>query len=1154
MAIISDLELDVGDRFRQMLELVRQIPASCEVDKVEARIIKDVYFYERAMGDPLSQPIMPLTLPASTSLPSTSIYISRYAIERAFQHDSEEASLLLIEMRHEYEQCGDRIGVAISYMMEGDHAISPNYTSPIALNLAPQELEEHTWEIKNQDITMAENPHAQSCWDEAHKIFLTEQSSRGQGAIHLRYACLAHAKALRAKSSSDLEEMEAQISTATRWLTCARRHFVKDLIHENIVDCHGLLLNITRNRLDDVESDAGKIGTSVTNTGNETITDFLGLLMMRFGRLYFKHFNDRCRALISIRAARACFTGGSRPFLQLQSLFHEIDLLDKNLAMRLLPQAFDLAKMNMHHYLRHKAGGQVQAIDLVLHNMTVELNRHANNIYIAKSASDRLLQSGEEFRSFQSALSACQDLIQDSSSTSSLLETVQAGAGAITLSLNSLTEAFVTSSQRVGRNLDDGEIELYEAQVRDLAANAKLPIHELVLYDAVGDLNAARTILPAFTRRLTDNDISLLFLRSNQQTERLVTEKNSICDMAFLCCCVAQAWRESNEILDLIKSWHPEYLRLQPGRLDNKTWFQALPIAIALERTDVAESMQWYLHARELLEMERGQIHSVDARREHMSTIWTGELYSGLARLCFRLADVKEKDEAISPHGWGLSSKSWEDQSLIFLEYGRSRALLDMLIAQSTIESSTYKEWLDQSYLVRQTDALYLIPESQEKATFRTEIMTKLSRLQADLDAIENRMCKEAPFMTSILPKFIPSLSRDQLCSSISPGVLVIYIQLSRQGMLSLCIDRTGILQLKSSSRTDLETRRLVLRYLSLLNREKAAATTTADLANIAEDLSSQILAPFSEHIATHDHISIIPSQSLYLFPCSALLWKDDFLFLNKSVSQLPSLSALYFTSLNPRPESPCMVKTISQPFRKDAVKLPFAAVEAVAISRLAKGLVHAAEDLAPEDIKQLLEDTTIVHVSAHGYKGKLSSWQSRIALRENLNVLDICRFRSQAMLIVFSACLNGTGSVTNGNDFVGFSHVILETGTQSFVGALWNVDDLATMLLMCLFYRELLSADRQTIALSLAKAQRHLHRLTRETTIALLEEIRTTFEGALEDDQVPASILKNNLAKKKLDYIIEDIEDGVSLYKDCDFTHPFYCAPFIMVGRGDLC
>lgn len=88
---------------------------------------------------------------------------------------------------------------------------------------------------------------------------------------------------------------------------------------------------------------------------------------------------------------------------------------------------------------------------------------------------------------------------------------------------------------------------------------------------------------------------------------------------------------------------------------------------------------------------------------------------------------------------------------------------------------------------------------------------------------------------------------------------------------------------------------------------------------------------------------------------------------------------------------------------------------------------------------------------------------------------------RLNADLVTLSACETGLGSgyfaeVPAGDDFVGMTRAFLAAGSESVVATLWEVDDQAAGTLMKRFYgRMRKSADKESTADSLTRAQREL-------------------------------------------------------------------------------
>ena len=132
---------------------------------------------------------------------------------------------------------------------------------------------------------------------------------------------------------------------------------------------------------------------------------------------------------------------------------------------------------------------------------------------------------------------------------------------------------------------------------------------------------------------------------------------------------------------------------------------------------------------------------------------------------------------------------------------------------------------------------------------------------------------------------------------------------------------------------------------------------------------------------------------------------------------------------------------------------------------------------------KRLAGNYDFLHLATHGYLNSYAPLLSALELepdRENdgrLEVLEILQLRLHARLVTLSACETELGSgyfseIPAGDEFVGLTRAFLSAGARAVVASLWEVDDRSTYDLMVRFYRDLRGADD---ASALAKAQREL-------------------------------------------------------------------------------
>jgi len=162
---------------------------------------------------------------------------------------------------------------------------------------------------------------------------------------------------------------------------------------------------------------------------------------------------------------------------------------------------------------------------------------------------------------------------------------------------------------------------------------------------------------------------------------------------------------------------------------------------------------------------------------------------------------------------------------------------------------------------------------------------------------------------------------------------------------------------------------------------------------------------------------------------------------------------------------------------------------EALSIARLF--MPHAellTGDKATESaFKDVSGNYQVLHLATHGYFNKLNPLLSGLELEADdtndglLEVHEILQLKLNSDLVTLSACQTGMGSgffaeIPAGDDFVGLTRAFLQAGSTSVVASLWEVDDHSTVDLMNNFYRRLEEpgANRDK-AVALAEAQRAL-------------------------------------------------------------------------------
>src|SRR5262249_24323246 len=118
--------------------------------------------------------------------------------------------------------------------------------------------------------------------------------------------------------------------------------------------------------------------------------------------------------------------------------------------------------------------------------------------------------------------------------------------------------------------------------------------------------------------------------------------------------------------------------------------------------------------------------------------------------------------------------------------------------------------------------------------------------------------------------------------------------------------------------------------------------------------------------------------------------------------------------------------------------------------------------------------DVRIAHFATHGHldETQINDCYLKLANGEKLTLSQIYGLAGHypARLTVLSACETALGNRREGNELANLADGFIEAGSTSIVASLWQVSDAATVRLMERFYRELKAGKSKGDALQLAE------------------------------------------------------------------------------------
>lgn len=233
--------------------------------------------------------------------------------------------------------------------------------------------------------------------------------------------------------------------------------------------------------------------------------------------------------------------------------------------------------------------------------------------------------------------------------------------------------------------------------------------------------------------------------------------------------------------------------------------------------------------------------------------------------------------------------------------------------------------------------------------------------------------------------------------------------------------------------------------------------------------------------------------------PMSALYDGQQYLLEKYSVAITPGLQLLEPRSLQAQ-SFKAFTGGLTEA-RQGFSALPGVQEEITEISSEVSAKVLLNQDFTSEAVRQLIDEAPfpVVHLATHGqFSSKpeetfILTWNDKIRVKEIETILqsrEIGQTKSLELLVL-SACQTAAGDKRAA---LGLAGVAIRSGARSTVATLWSVQDESTAQLMSTFYKQLIQTGN-------------------------------TKAGALRQAQL-------------------------LLLKESKYTHPFYWAPFVLVGN----
>jgi CHAT domain-containing protein len=1053
-----------------------------------------------------------------------------------------------------YEQLGDPVAMANCLVDRGDWLIAP-FGGPDVWNSALNESSySHAihWEIEAAEIELSgiDIGQARKVYEQARNFYQAATAPRGLAAIEIRYGYMA---LLDTVGQQDLRERHKQ---AAEHALKAKDYFEQagDHLGYRLATAHYLLCRVGIGKYVKDQDVAEAIGDWGRNNGSFSYSLGLGILFARIGRRWLLRDGDFERSLNCFRLSEALFRGLGAQLSQVHSAMDQAEVYkmlgerdaftvtaERALALCETMLRTDTARASAAWPLAYWAASQLMlaaggnadpdGIELVAGRMKglMELFGVTPGGKLANIRPHLYLQ----LASTGEIVAPDADPVQ---SMSLML------AGQLMRNIKHATfEAPLYRGSMARRNGDEAGAQLCFDQA----------------------LKAARVgagIEPAFAEALVlayqRNEVAAIAKLRTYYVQEIAKIKRSG-GTSYLWQDIARSTHKQALIFfSRLRSYedaagHLEQLKEMDGEswwtIDGPAW-DNLSLAAEVHEglCHWTESLACYDQAMEIYDGQRMLLSADELKTAIARGSSSQYMYLNAAR-----AMLKARESALAK-GDVFAARARLAAAFTAMERGKARSLLD-LMADSAITDSYantapgQNRWRGQSAFAASRRRLLAYEHSRQNSDpVRIEALGKeLAKAEEELHELEISLFAEDEWLKRRQTASSNVLSLDAVQALLQPAMALVQYAFSDRELIAwaITVDRVEI------HRTDLPENSLRLQ----IREFHKACEKGEPILGLASDLSNTLLAPFEDIIDESRQLIIVPSGEAYLLPFHALPWRGQPLGSVRTVTYLPSSSALQFRRVNPdQTRAPRILaignpsnmsyQDVGHPAPRRFSPLPAAETEAVYVASLFPGSkALTGGDANDASVRSEISSYTMLHFATHGHLSATAPLLSAVLLADGnaLTVYDLMGLQIDADLVVLSACRTGQGETTRGDDVLGLTRALLATGARAVVVSLWQVDDLAASILMGEFYRQLRGG--KSPAMALAAAQTYLRTCTCARAKEELELIRRRLPG------------ENRTVLKTVDQAIEIIgsRDLESPRAACGlaYDHPHFWAAFVLIG-----
>lgn len=400
-----------------------------------------------------------------------------------------------------------------------------------------------------------------------------------------------------------------------------------------------------------------------------------------------------------------------------------------------------------------------------------------------------------------------------------------------------------------------------------------------------------------------------------------------------------------------------------------------------------------------------------------------------------------------------------DKEALEFVERAKSRAFLDLLryvdlpAPQNVPSNLLLEERKAATTLQNLNQRIRNVPQTKVPT-----LSKKIASIQDEIEQVLDKMEKYAPHYVTLRRGNPLAFDKIQQLLEKQGREIVLLEYYATEKRLFIFVLRSGDRKPYVAG-VPLASERLE-DYIERYDKEVVNHLYYPDLLETWQGLADYVIVPIMPFLDGCELLIVIPHGLLHYVPFHALQVNGRYLIERFPIVYAPSTTVLgYCRAKKSKRQLQTCLSLGYTPKPKEKAILEG---EANQVAAILQSKPYVGSKAKKSLLQQIDTEYDVIHLSCHAYFDSVQPLRSRLLLanEELLTAEEIFGLSLNANLVSLSACETALSEVRSGDELIGLTRAFIYAGAASVLVSLWRVHATSTLEMMRSFYRKLRNGE----------------------------------------------------------------------------------------------